>query len=131
MKALLLSHDLDAAKAWALSQNLNNTFVIDERDLVDNNPNKFKLGFLDINYSKHMVEYMQFMRVNYKASRPLFMLMDMRHQTAVDKITHDFSILYYDNSLSRRLVYHPKYKTTYTVSDFNEKLLQDLLQISS
>jgi hypothetical protein len=131
MKLLLLSHDLDAAKEWALEQDLENVFVIDERDLVPHNPAKFELGFLDMDYSRKMIEYMQFMSVSYKAARPMFMLLDMRHQTAVDHITHDVSILLYDGSLSRRICYNPDYKPTHIVKDFGSKMLQKLLQKSS
>jgi DNA polymerase III epsilon subunit-like protein len=125
MKLLLLSHDLDVAKEWALEQELENAFVIDERDLVTHNPAKFDLGFVDIDYSKKMIEYMQFMSVSYKAARPMFMLMDMRHQTAVDKIPHDASILYYDDSKRRKLAYHPAYQTT-----FRARSLGDLIDFS-
>lgn len=126
MKALLLSHDLDAAKEWALCQKLENVFIIDERELVAHNPKKFELGFLDIEYSVKMIEYMQFMSLSYKASRPMFMMMDMRHQTAVDKITHNASILYYDDSNRRRLTYHPAYQTT-----FRARSLDDLIDFSA
>ena len=128
MKALLLTHDIDAAKEWVLNQNIENIFTIDERDIAEHNPIKFKYGFLDIFYSNNIVEYMKFMRNSYKARRPMVMLMDMRHHTAIDKIPHDFSILYYDDSMKKRLAYHPKYKTTYKVSDSSYKLLQELLQ---
>ena len=122
IKALILSHNLDTAKEWVLNQNIENTFIIDERDLIEHNPKKFNLGFLDINYSKNIVEYMQLMQLGYKASRPLFMLMDMRHQIAVDKITHDISILYYDDSKRRRLSYHPAYQTTFRVKSLTEQV---------
>jgi len=55
----------------------------------------------------------------------------MRHQTAIGNIDHNSSILYYDNSMKTRLAYHPTYKTTYAVSNFDDRLLQNLLQNSS
>jgi hypothetical protein len=75
-----------------------------------------------------MVEEMRIKRMMWKSTRPLIMLMDMRHQTAVSQINHDVSILLYDNSLSRRIVYNYLYRTDYFVNNFNEKLLQNLLQ---
>ena len=130
MIILLLSHDLDLAKDWIDSQNISNLIILDERNLTELNPKKFSSGFKNISYSSMMVEEMRIKRMSWKSSRPMIMLMDMRHQTAVDQISHDLSILLYDNSLSRRIVYNPLYKTDHLVNDFNEKLLQNLLQIS-
>jgi hypothetical protein len=130
MKILLLSHDLDLAKNWIDAHEISDMIILDERQLGNLNPKKFSGGFKNINYSNMMVEEMRIKRMSWKSSRPLVMLMDMRHQTAVDQISHDMSILLYDNSLSRRIVYNPLYKTDHLVNDFNEKLLQNLLQIS-
>jgi hypothetical protein len=130
MKILLLSHDLDLAKKWVDIQNPQlDLIILDERELITLNPNKFQNGFENVNYSTKMVEEMRVKRLSFSAiSRRLVMLMDMRHQTAVDQIAHDSSILFYDNSLSHRIRYNTLYKTDHIVSDFNEKLLQDLLQ---
>ena len=129
MKILLLSHDLDAATEWVLQQDLENPFILDERELALSNPNLFGKGFYDTNYSPAMVEKMRIMQMTFKSSRPLFMLMDMRHQTAVQTVAHDYSILLYDGSLSRRLAYNPTYPVDFTM-DFSENLLQSLLQKS-
>ena len=118
---LLLTHDFDLAKDWVLSQDIPNFFIIDERELVKQNPSKFHNGFLDINYS----------RLSYRSTRPLIMLMDMRHQTAIAEIEHDISILFYDQSKNRRIAYNPTYSMDLFVQDFQSKVLQDLLQISS
>ena len=132
MKILLLSHDLDLAKKWVDIQNTQlDLIILDERELITLNPNKFQNGFENVNYSTKMVEEMRVKRLTFSATRrKLLMLMDMRHQTAVDQIANDVSILLYDKSLSHRICYNPLYKTDYIVSDFNEKLLQNLLQIS-
>jgi hypothetical protein len=130
MKILLLTHDLDLAKSWIDSQNINDLIILDERNLTELNPKKFAGKFENVNYSSIMVEEMRIKRMMWKSTRPLIMLMDMRHQTAVAQIEHDSSILFYDSSLSRRIAYNPLCKTDYFVSDFNEKLLQNLLQIS-
>ena len=128
MKILLLSHDLDLAKHWVDSQNTD-IIVLDERELITLNPNKFRDGFENVNYSTKMVEEMRIKRLTFSSTkRVLVMLMDMRHQTAVDQIAHDVSILFYDKSLAHRICYNPLYKTAHTVSDFNKKLLQNLLQ---
>ena len=129
MKILLLSHDLDLAKSWIENQNINDLIILDERNLTELNPKKYAGTFKNVNYSSIMVEEMRIKRMMWKSTRPLIMLMDMRHQTAVSQINHDVSILLYDNSLSRRIVYNYLYKTDYFVNDFNKKLLQNLLQI--
>lgn len=131
MSILVLTHDLNAAIEWIKSQDEFNIFILDEREVAKQNPNKFQIGFDDLNYSNAIVDTMRVMRLTYKSKRPLVMVMDMRHQTAVDNIDHNYSILYYDNSMKTRLAYHPIYKTTYTVSNFNDRLLQNLLQNSS
>jgi hypothetical protein len=130
MKILLLSHDLDLAKSWIDSQDIDGLIILDERSLVELNPKKFKDRFENINYSSMMVEEMRIKRMSWKSTRPLIMMMDMRHQTAVDQIAHDLSILLYDNSLSRRICYNTIYKTDHIINDFNEKSLRNLLQIS-
>lgn len=130
MICLLLTHDFDLATNWVLSQDIPNFFIIDERELVKQNPSKFQNGFLDINYSRQMVEFMKVKRLSYRSSRPLVMLMDMRHQTATAEIEHNISILFYDQSKNRRIVYNPIYKTDLIVQDFQSKVLQNLLQIS-
>lgn len=127
---LLLTHDFDLANDWVLSQDIPNLFIIDERELVKQNPIKFHNGFLDINYSRQMVDFMKIKRLSYKSSRPLVMLMDMRHQTAIAEIEHDISILFYDQSKNRRIAYNPTYSMDLFVQDFQSKVLQDLLQIS-
>jgi hypothetical protein len=129
MKILLLSHDLDLAKKWVDTQNQSDIILLDERELITLNPNKFQNGFENVNYSSKMVEEMRIKRLTFSSTRrSLVMLMDMRHQTAVDQILHDSSILFYDKSLSHRICYNPLYKTAHIVSDFGEKLLQNLLQ---
>ena len=132
MKFLLLSHDLDLAKKWIDSQNPESSMIVlDERELIELNPNKFRGSFENVTYSTKMVDEMRVKRLSLSATRRvLVMLMDMRHQTAIEQIAHDVSILFYDNSLSHRIVYNPLYKTDYFVNDFNEKLLHNLLQIS-
>lgn len=127
---LLLTHDMDAAKDWVMQQDIENVFILDERELATLNK-KFQMGFLDVNYSNDMVEYMRISRMSYKSSRPLVMLMDMRHQTAIEKIQHNVSVLLYDGSLSKRIVYNPCYNPTHIVKDFGSKMLQELLQKTS
>jgi hypothetical protein len=127
MKILLLSHDLNLAKNWIRSQN-KSIIVIDERELITLNPNKFRGGFENVMYSIKMVEEMRVKCMSWTSNRPLIMLMDMRHQTAVEKIAHDQSILFYDKSLSQRICYNPIYKTTHFVTNIEDKLLQNLLQ---
>jgi hypothetical protein len=130
MKILLLSHDLDLAKKWVDTQNPRSDIILlDERELITLNPNKFQNGFENVNYSSKMVEEMRIKQLTFSSTRrSLVMLMDMRHQTAVNQILHDSSILFYDKSLSHRICYNPLYKTAHIVSDFGEKLLQNLLQ---
>jgi hypothetical protein len=126
MKILLLSHNLDQAKDWIMSQDIANLFILDERSLTDENPNKFKLGFHQIDYSENMTYLMSVKVLSYKSARPLIVLMDMRHQNAVEKVPHDHSILLYDGSLNRRLAYNPRYVVDFTV-DFNSKFPVDNL----
>ena len=128
---LLLTHNFKTALDWVLSQDIPNLFVIDERELVKQNLAKFQNGFLDIHYSQQMVDFMKIKRLSYKSLRPLVMLMDMRHQTAIANIEHDLSILFYDQSKNRRIAYNPTYEMDLFVQDFQSKVLQDLLQISS
>jgi hypothetical protein len=127
MKFLILSHDLDRAITWAQSQDVPNIFMLDEREIIKENPNKFRLGFQSFDYSKDLCNFMSVKVMTYTSSRPICIIMDMRHQTAVDQIGHSHSILLYDKSRSRRLAYNPMYTTDFTV-DFDSKLLQELLQ---
>ena len=127
MKILLLSHNLSKAKSWAQYLNTN-LIVIDERELIELNPNKFRDSFENIMYSTKMVEEMRIKRLTWTANRPMVMLMDMRHQTAVEQIAHDVSILFYDKSLSHRICYNPIYKTDHLVTNVEDKLLRNLLQ---
>lgn len=121
MRILLLSHDLDKAKEWIGKQSIPNLYIIDERSIAEQNPPKFKMGFLNYDYSRNMVEFMRILEMTYKSSRPVCYLMDMRHQTAVEKISHDISILYYDGSKQTRIDYSPLYKCNEVVSNENSK----------
>lgn len=121
MGTLVLTHDLNLGKEWILQLGLEDPFILDEREIAKNNTVKFSNGFLDIQYSCQMVEVMRVTVSFYKADRPLFILMDMRHQTAVSNIPHDQSILVYDGSLSKKLAYNP----TYSVNIFVTKKLVD------
>jgi len=128
MGTLVLTHDLDAAKRWILQQDLGNPFILDERDLALQNSSKFSHGFLDLNYSDAMVETMRISILGYKYQRPLVILMDMRHQTAIEKLPHDASILLYDGSKSRRIAYNLTYKTQHLAQDLSPVELQKMLQ---
>ena len=128
MGTLVLTHDLDAAKRWILQQDLGNPFILDERDIALQNPSKFSHGFLDLRYSDAMVETMRISILGYKYQRPSFILMDMRHQTAIEKLPHDASILFYDGSKSRRIAYNLTYKTQHLAQDLSPVELQKMLQ---
>ena len=128
---LLLTHDIDKSIEWIKSQNISNIFLIDEREIAKENPHKFSRGFLDFDYSVQMVEYMRVKRLSYKSARPMVMLMDMRHQTATSQILIDASILFYDQSLTKRITFNVRYKIDFLVEEFEDNLLQNLLQISS
>ena len=128
LKILLLSHDLDRAKEWMLNMGLENPMFFDERQLAEQNPTRFKLGFYGLDYSRDMVEYAKTMVIGYSYKRTLVVLMDMRHQTAVDAIPHDISILFNDRSKSRRIAYNPTYKTQHLAQDLDAKMLQKILQ---
>jgi hypothetical protein len=121
-----MSHDMDAARSWIAAQD-SDIFVLSESDLAATNPNKFQKGFYDPDYRTNMVEAMRIKVLTWKARRDLAVVMDMRHQTAVDSIAHDHSILFYDGSRSRRLDYNPTYTTDFAVISGSE-VLQDLLQ---
>jgi hypothetical protein len=115
---LVLTHDLDLGKEWILQLGLENPFILDEREIAKHNSSKFLHGFLDCSYSKQMVETVNVNVTYFKSSRPLFILMDMRHQTAVDTIPHERSILVYDGSFSKRIAYHPTYEVNQFVTNF-------------
>ena len=120
MKLLVLTHNFEMAKSWLENQNIPNLFILEEHSVAETNPHKFKLGFLDLDYSKNMVSAMKIMSMSYKAKRPVAFIMDMRHQTAVDQIPHDHSILVYDNSLKLRLSYHPLYSTDFGINNVSD-----------
>ena len=129
MGTLVLTHNINAARKWILQQGLKNPFILSENEIALNNINKFSLGFLDINYSSSMVDTIRTNIVAYKSNRPLLIVMDMRHQTAVNSIPNDTSILFYDGSKNYRLQYHPTYTVDFIVSNPNIKLA-DLLSKS-
>ena len=122
MGTLVLTHDINAASKWLQQQDLKNPFILSENEIALNNTNKFSVGFLDINYSSSMVDTIQANIVAYKSNRPLLIVMDMRHQTAVNSIPHETSILFYDGSKNHRLQYHPTYIVDFIVSNPNIKL---------
>ena len=122
MKILLLTHDFQQAKDWLYTQNIDQMVIIEENSVAETNPNKFKLGFLDLNYSSAMTNAMKIMSMSYRAKRPVVLLMDMRHQLAIEQIPHDISVLFYDQSLAHRLVYHPFYKTNVIISNPQQRL---------
>lgn len=124
MKFLLLSHNLDAAIDWAKSQNVPNLFIVDEREVAKENPKKFHNGLRNLEYSKNICEALAVKVFAYKASRPLCVIMDMRHQSAIEKITNDFSILLYDHSLDHKIAYNPNYKADYQLN-FDDKFPVD------
>lgn len=126
MKYLILTHDLNAARTWVNNQDAN-IFILIENDVSLQNLNKFKLGFDDYKYSDAMVDTMRVMSLTYKGKHPLAIIMDMRHQTAVDQIKHDVSILYYDDSKKSRLAYHPIYTTDYKISDNQNEIFKRIL----
>jgi hypothetical protein len=126
MKILLLTHDLERAKQWVLSQDVPNIFILDEREVAKENPVKYKMDFYEPDYSKNMCDFMSVKVMCYKYSRPLVVLMDMRHQTATAQIEHDHSILLYDGSLSRRIAYNPTYPVDFK-ANFNSKFPVDIL----
>jgi hypothetical protein len=130
MNILLLTHNLDYAIEWIKSQDEFNIFILDEREVAKQNIHKFQFGFDDLNYSNAMVNTMSIMQKTYKSRRPLVIVMDMRHQTAIARIAHDHSILYYNNSMKTRLNYHPTFKVDYKVEEFDNKLLSQLLTLN-
>ena len=122
MRILVLTHNIDQARKWLQQQNIPNAFILDEREVALQNSTKFRTGFYDPNYSTQMVEYIRVLEKTYKSSRPLILLMDMRHHTATSILAHDISILYYDGSLSHRLFYNPTYKVDQIVKDKNSQI---------
>jgi len=126
VKYLILTHDLVTARTWVSNQDPD-IFILNEDDVSLQNPSKFKLNFNDYRYSDAMVDTMRVMCLTYKSQRPLAIIMDMRHQTAVDKIEHDVSILYYDNSKKSRLSYHPIYTTNYKIGDNQNDVFKRIL----
>jgi len=125
MKFLLLTHNLDAAIEWAKSQDVPNLFIIDEREVAKENPKKFNIGLKNLAYSKLICEALAVKVFAYKASRPLCIVMDMKHQFAIEKIANDFSILLYDHSLDHKIAYNPTYKADYQL-DFDDKFPVDI-----
>jgi hypothetical protein len=131
MKILLLSHDLDAAKSWIQNQQLDNMFILDERDVALQNTVKYRDGFLNPNYTGAMVENFRILQLTFKSQRPFVMLMDMRHYKAVDLIPHDYSVLYYDGSLSKKLFYNRSYSVDLIIDNPTAKLIFENKQLTT
>jgi hypothetical protein len=127
MKFLVLTHDIDAAVKWLETQEIDNLYILTETEIAKLNPIKYSQGFLDIKYSDAMIEEIRIKSISFRAPRPLAIVLDMRHQTALDLIKHDYSFLYYDGSMSKRLAYNPMYIPNFVVKYPEIKVL-DLLE---
>lgn len=116
MKILILTDNLAEAKNLASQFNLDNPLVWDEsivNEGVQTDPD-------DITYTSMTVKRTANLVANYKAKRPLVIILDMLRWSAVEKITHDFSILLYNGSKKRKLGYNVQYHTDFTVKSSSD-----------
>ena len=118
---LILTHNIEEAKAWWTKQQPN-SIILTETEIALLNNTKFGRGFLDVTYSNKMIEELRIKSLSYKSTKVSAMIVDMRHQTAVEKIPHKISGLYYDFSLTKRIAYCPQYITQFTARNAVENL---------
>ena len=125
MKILILTDNVVEARNLITQLNLDNPLVWDEsivNEGVQTHP-------ADITYTNLTVKRTANLVANYKAKRPLVIILDMLRWSAVEQITHDFSILLYNGSKKRKLGYNVQYHTDFTVKSIdNNSLITSILK---
>ena len=124
MKILILTNQQDQARLLIEKLNLDNPLVWDESIInegVQVHPN-------DVNYTSLTVKRAANLVLNYRAKRPLVVILDMLRWPAVENIQHDISILLYDNTKKRRLFFNTNYNVDYKISKINDPCIGQIIQ---
>jgi hypothetical protein len=119
MKILILTDDVYEAKKLSDQLSLDNPLVWDE--LIINEG--VQVHPTDVSYSSLTVKRTASLVANYKSKRPLVIILDMLRWSAVEQITHDFSILLYNGSKKRKLDYNVQYHTDFNLKSIDNKTL--------
>ena len=109
-----------------LLENLPQVKVILESEIVEDS--LYANNYLKVGYSDYVINRAATMSKIYKFNRPLAIVLNQNHQTAVSKIIHDTSVRIIDNVVPSRLIDSPTYVTDYTYIA-NELTLQELNDI--
>lgn len=99
MKILFLVEDIE--KISQLLRQDTNLKVIDEFEVSQDTP--YKGGVIQVGYSEYITNRVATFSKIYKASKTLCLVIDQRHNNAVDKITHDVSIRICKTIIPKRL----------------------------
>jgi hypothetical protein len=116
MKILILTDNVVEARNLTTQLNLDNPLVWDESIVNEG----VQIHPADITYTSLTVKRTANLVTNYKAKRPLVIILDMLRWSAVEQITHDFSILLYNDSKKRKLGYNVQYRTDFTLKSSND-----------
>lgn len=125
MIILILTDKLDQAKSLVEKLELDNPLVWDETIInegVQVHPN-------DVNYTALTVKRAANLVANFKAKRPLVVILDMLRWSAVEKIQHDISILLYDGAKNRRLFHNVQYVPNFKLGTLDDRSINQLKKL--
>jgi hypothetical protein len=112
MRVLLLAKDpvMVAAEISKISE----VKVITEAELITGT--RYEQSWLIPGYSTWLVDRFRVMSIAYKSQRPLALVLDQRHQTAVDLINHDVSARITDGRAPGRISHAVAYSTDHLIT---------------
>jgi hypothetical protein len=119
MRILILTDNVAEAKKLSDQLSLDNPLIWDESIVNEG----VQIHPTDVTYTSLTVKRTANLVTNYKAKRPLVIILDMLRWSAVEQITHDFSILLYNGSKKRKLGYNVQYRTDFTLKSIDNKTL--------
>jgi hypothetical protein len=130
MKILFLTDKADHLEQFILSF-APEVKVISEREITADTP--YISRFLKAGYSLYLTTRAGHLIRAYRANRPLAVVLDQRHQDAVEKILVDKTIRVVDNLIPNRLSHGTSYKVdeVYTSEDFDDSVLRELYSLDN
>ena len=126
-KFLILAENIDEVITLC-----NNIFfpdfkIITEYELL--NDHRFSIRFSKVGYSDYIVGRASVTSKIYKFRKPLIMILDQRHQDAVQKVENIASIRIYKNDLPKRIFDAITYKTDILIKqeEFTADIINGLI----
>jgi len=128
MKILVLAEN--PLKITTIFSNIGDIKVISEQEIIADTP--YTRQFIQPGYSAYLTSRAANLSKIYKFNKPLVMVIDQRHHTAIEKIPHDKSIRIAKELVPRRL----SNSVTYLVDEFylenelTESAINDIFNIT-